>query len=45
LLPVSSEKKGILGFVSLVGSITPIIFLILFLLRLVFPHRDTPTGL
>src|SRR5882672_8802184 len=44
-LPMSKERRGVMGFVSIVGSLTPLLFLILFVLRLVFPHRDTPTGL
>jgi hypothetical protein len=43
--PVSSERRGTLGFISLIGSITPTFYLILTILRLFFPHRDTPTGL
>lgn len=43
--PISNDRKDILGFVSLVGSFAPTLFLVLTLLRLVFPHRDTPTGL
>lgn len=42
---MSSESRGILGFVSIVGALAPILFIALLLLRLVFPHRDTPTGL
>jgi hypothetical protein len=44
-IPLSSEGRAMLGFISLVGSITPTFFLILTILRLVFPHRDTPTAL
>jgi hypothetical protein len=43
--PVSNENRAMLGFISLVGSIAPTIFLILTILALIFPHRDTPTGL
>jgi len=43
--PISAERRATLGFISLIGSITPTLFLILTVLRFVFPHRDTPTGL
>jgi hypothetical protein len=44
-LPMSEDKRGIMGFVTLLISLAPISFLILLLLQLVFPHRDTSTGL
>jgi hypothetical protein len=44
-LPMSKERRGVLGFLSVVGSLTPLLFLTLLILSLVFPHRDTPTGL
>ena len=43
--PMSSERRGIVGFLTVLASLAPLLFLILFLLRLVFPYRDTPTGL
>ena len=45
LFPGPSERKATLGFISPIGSVVPILFLILLLLRFVFPHRDAPTEL
>ncbi len=44
-LPMSEEKRGVIAFVTLLASLAPLYFLIILLLRLVFPYRDTPTGL
>jgi hypothetical protein len=44
-VPMSDERRGVTGFLTLLASLAPLSFLILFLLRLVFPYRDTPTGL
>lgn len=41
---VSDEKKGVLGFIALFGSLVPNGLILLLLLRLIFPYRDTPTG-
>lgn len=45
LTPVSEERKGVLGFIALFGSVVPNGLLLILLLRLIFPYRDTPTGL
>lgn len=44
-MPVSDERKGVLGFTAFFGSLVPNGLLLLLFLRLIFPHRDTPTGL
>ena len=41
LIPISVERRGILGFALFVGSIIPIFLLATFLLKLVFPSRDS----
>ena len=44
-LPMSDERRGVMGFLTLLASLAPLFFLTLLLLRLVFPYSDTPSGL
>lgn len=44
-LPMSNERRGVIGFLTVLAALAPLLFVTLFLLRLVFPYRDTPTGL